>query len=170
MSLLNLPSRQTMDYLVPIYDPHLVLASLLIASFASYVTLNLAERIHTTDLRVVRGWRAAGSLSMDTGIWSMHFVGMLAFSLPISLGHTVWLTLASWIAAVGVSGLALWLASHRRLTPTHLCGGALLMGEGICAMHYIGMAALEMTPDIVWRWAWWPRPRPSPSTPRLWPC
>ena len=141
-----------MDYLIPRYDPQLVLISLLIASFASYVALDLAKRMGATNFRVARGWWAAGSLSMGTGIWSMHFVGMLAYSLPIALGYTVLLTLLSWIAAVGVSGLALWLASRGRLTPMHLWGGALLTGAGICAMHYTGMAALDMTPAIVWRW------------------
>lgn len=141
-----------MNYFTPHYDPQLVVTSVLIASFASYVALDLAKRMWVTDFRVARGWWAAGSLSMGTGIWSMHFVGMLAYSLPIALGYTVLLTVLSWIAAVGVSGLALWLASHGRLTPTHLAGGALLMGGGICAMHYTGMAALDMTPAIVWRW------------------
>jgi len=141
-----------MDYLIPRYDRQLVLTSLLIASFASYVALDMAKRMWATEFRVALGWWAAGSLSMGTGIWSMHFVGMLAYSLPIPLGYTVFLTVLSWVAAVAVSGLSLWLASHGRLTPTHLGGGALLMGAGICAMHYTGMAALDMAPPIVWRW------------------
>ena len=141
-----------MEYLIPRYDPQLVFTSLLIASFASYVALDMAKRMWATDFRVALGWWAAGSLSMGTGIWSMHFVGMLAYSLPIPLGYTVFLTVLSWLAAVAVSGLSLWLASHGRLTPPHLVGGALLMGAGICAMHYTGMAALDMAPAIVWRW------------------
>ena len=141
-----------MEYLIPSYDRQLVFTSLLIASFASYVALDMAKRMWATEFRVALGWWAAGSLSMGTGIWSMHFVGMLAYSLPIPLGYTVFLTVLSWVAAVAVSGLSLWLASHGRLTPTHLGGGALLMGAGICAMHYTGMAALDMAPAIVWRW------------------
>ena len=142
----------SMGYLTPSYDIKLVLSSLLIASFASYLALDLVKRMHATDLRAARGWWIAGSLSMGTGIWSTHFVGMLAFSLPIALGFTVLLTLLSWIAAAGASGLALWLASRGRLTPLHLGSGALLIGAGICVMHYTGMAALDMTPPIVWRW------------------
>ena len=144
--------KRFVSYLTPSYDTQLVLTSLLIASFASYLALDLAKRMKSTDLRVARGWWIAGSLSMGTGIWSMHFVGMLAYSLAIALGYTIFLTLLSWIAAVGASGLALWMASHGRLTPLHLCGGALVIGGGICAMHYIGMAALDMTMPIVWRW------------------
>ena len=141
-----------MNYLISRYNPQLVLTSVLIASFASYVALDLAKRMSASDFRVSLGWWAAGSLSMGTGIWSMHFVGMLAYSLPIPLGYTIFLTMLSWVAAVAVSGLSLWLASHSRLTPTHLGCGALLMGSGICAMHYTGMAALDMAPVIVWRW------------------
>jgi diguanylate cyclase (GGDEF)-like protein len=91
---------------------------------------------------------------MGSGIWSMHFVGMLAFSLPIALGYSLPMTLLSWLAAVSVSALALQLAARERLTPRGLVAGALVMGAGICAMHYLGMAALEMAPGIVWHWGW----------------
>jgi NO-binding membrane sensor protein with MHYT domain len=87
---------------------------------------------------------------MGTGIWCMHFVGMLAFSLPIPLGYTVVLTVASWVAGVAVSAIALFVASQGELTWRRLTGGAIAMGLGICAMHYIGMAALDMSPGIVW--------------------
>jgi signal transduction histidine kinase/ActR/RegA family two-component response regulator len=87
---------------------------------------------------------------MGSGIWSMHFVGMLAFSLPITLGYGLAKTLLSWLAAVAVSGLALQIASQPRPRLRTLAGGALLMGAGICAMHYTGMAALDMAPGIVW--------------------
>jgi diguanylate cyclase (GGDEF)-like protein len=91
-----------------------------------------------------------GSIAIGTGIWSMHFMGMLSFSLPIALGYTKWLTLSSWVAAVAVSKIALWVASRGSLTIRSVAGGALAMGAGICSMHYIGMAAMEMTPGIVW--------------------
>jgi diguanylate cyclase (GGDEF)-like protein len=79
-----------------------------------------------------------------------HIVGMLAFSLPIALGYTHALTAASWIAAIVVSAVALSVASRGTLTRRRLAGGALAMGAGICAMHYTGMAALDMAPAIVW--------------------
>ncbi|HSW04819.1 MAG TPA: EAL domain-containing protein [Aquabacterium sp.] len=141
-----------MNYLSSSYDPWVVLASLLIASFASYVALDLAQRVRTHDRRVARRWWLGGSLAMGTGIWCMHFVGMMAFSLPIELGYTHALTLASWFAGVGVSAVALAIASRGKLTARRLICGALLMGTGICAMHYTGMAALDMAPGIVWDW------------------
>ncbi|MDN3919748.1 putative bifunctional diguanylate cyclase/phosphodiesterase [Roseateles violae] len=139
-----------MLFLTPRYAPELVAASLLIATFASYVSLDLAKRVRTPDLAVARSWWAGGSLAMGTGIWAMHFVGMFAYSLPIELGYRSLQTLLSWIAAIGVSAVALALASRGRLSLARLAGGALLMGLGICAMHYIGMAALDMAPGIVW--------------------
>jgi diguanylate cyclase (GGDEF)-like protein len=137
-------------FLTPRYDPWVVAASVLIASFASYVTLDLAKRVRTNDPGVALSWWIGGSIAMGTGIWSMHFVGMLAFSLPMALGYTKLLTFLSWVAAVAVSGVALGLASLGTLTPQRLAGGSVAMGVGICVMHYIGMAALDMAPGIVW--------------------
>jgi NO-binding membrane sensor protein with MHYT domain/signal transduction histidine kinase/ActR/RegA family two-component response regulator len=139
-----------MAYLTPRYDPPLVVASVLIASFASYVALDLAKRVRAANRRVALAWWVGGSIAMGTGIWSMHFVGMLAFSLPIALGYTRLLTFISWAAAVAVSVVALGLASRGSLTLARLAGGSLAMGAGICAMHYIGMAALDMSPPIDW--------------------
>ena len=142
-----------MDFLIARYDVGMVALSILIASFASYVALDLAQRVRTRDRAVALAWWAGGSLVMGTGIWSMHFVGMLAFSLPMEIGYTRWLTLASWAAGVGVSGVALAVAGRGRLTLARLVLGSLAMGAGICAMHYVGMAALDMAPAIVWDWA-----------------
>lgn len=78
----------------------------------------------------------------------MHFVGMLAFDLPIPLGYDLAITLYSMLAAVGVSAFALWLVSRPDLPLRLLSLGAVLMGAGIAVMHYIGMAALRMQPGI----------------------
>lgn len=132
------------------YEASVVVASFLIASLASYVALDLAQRMRRPDRGIAPGWWIAGSLTMGTGIWCMHFIGMLAFSLPIALGYTHGLTTASWAAAVSVSVVALFVGSMPTLTWRTLSAGALAMGVGICAMHYIGMAALDMQPGIVW--------------------
>ena len=138
-----------MSFLPSRYDPTMVVASVLIGSFASYVALDLAKRALTRG-RVAVVWWACGSVAMGTGIWSMHFVGMLAFSLPIALGYTKLLTFLSWLAGVAVSAIALAVASGGSLSARRLSAGSLLMGAGICAMHYTGMAALRITPSIVW--------------------
>ncbi len=139
-----------MPYLVPQYEPTTVVLSLLIGCFATYVTLELAKRMRSQDKALSRFWWFGGALTMGTGIWSMHFVGMFAFSLPIELGYRGTQTLVSWIAAVVVSAIALGAANQGQLSRQRLIFSALLMGAGICAMHYIGMAALDMAPGIVW--------------------
>ena len=136
--------------LVPRYDLLVALASLAIATLASFTALDLAKRVRSRDRRVAFSWWFAGSLAMGTGIWSMHFVGMLAFDLPIALGYTKLLTVVSWCAAVFVSSVALAIAGSRASTLPGLTLGALVMGAGICAMHYLGMAAIELAPGIVW--------------------
>jgi len=137
-------------FLTPRYDPFVVAVSILIAAFASYVALDLAKRVRTHDRHVALAWWLCGSLAMGTGIWAMHFVGMLAFSLPIPLGYDKGLTLVSWLAGAAVSGVALCVAGRGTMTWRRVAVGAPLMAAGICAMHYLGMAALVMTPGIVW--------------------
>ena len=92
-------------------------------------------------------WLVGGAFSMGVGIWSMHFIGMLAFSLPIPMGYDVPITLLSMLIAIVVSGFALFIVSRehaQRAEPGW--SAAILMGIGICAMHYTGMAAMETSP------------------------
>ena len=95
-----------------------------------------------------RVWLLGGSLTMGIGIWSMHFIGMLAYSLPIGLRYDVTTTLLSLLAAILTSGCALWISSGANLGLQRLAGGALFMGAGISIMHYAGMAAIQITPHI----------------------
>ncbi len=135
------------------FDPWVVALSYLTASFASYVALDLAKRVRTPDRAVARSWWFAGSLSMGTGIWAMHFIGMLALQLPFATGYDHLVTFLSWVAAVAVSAIALSVATRERLDALSLTVGAVSMGVGICAMHYTGMAALVLEPGIRWNWS-----------------
>jgi diguanylate cyclase (GGDEF)-like protein len=130
------------------YSPALVLISLFVAILASYTALDLTGRIATAKGRAVYLWMVGGALAMGVGIWSMHFIGMLAFRLPIRLGYDIDITALSLLIAVLSSGFALWLVSQPRLPAWQLAFGALIMGAGISAMHYTGMAAMRMTPGI----------------------
>ncbi|TDR47914.1 diguanylate cyclase/phosphodiesterase [Pseudomonas brenneri] len=130
------------------YSPALVLISLLVAILASYTALDLTGRIATAKGRAVYLWMAGGALAMGCGVWSMHFIGMLAFSLPITLGYDIGITALSLLIAMLSSGFALWLVNQPRLPAWQLGFGALIMGAGISAMHYTGMAAMRMTPGI----------------------
>lgn len=137
------------------YDGFLVAASFLVAALASFTALMMAARAaRAVGNAAAWTWRIGGGSAMGLGIWSMHFIGMLAFSLPIPLGYELLLTLASLAVAVGSSVFALWLVSLPTLPHARLVGGALLMGSGIASMHYIGMAALNMQPDIDWHHGW----------------
>ncbi len=130
------------------YSSSLVLISLCVAILASYTALDLAGRIATARGYAASLWMFGGALAMGTGIWSMHFVGMLALLLPIELGYDLTLTAGSLLIAVLSSGFALWLVSQPSLPAMQLAFGALIMGAGIASMHYTGMAALRMQPGI----------------------
>lgn len=130
------------------YSSSLVLISLCVAILASYTALDLTGRIATAKGRAARLWMGGGALAMGIGVWSMHFIGMLAFSLPIDLGYDLALTAFSLLIAVLSSGFALWLVSQPSLPWQQLAFGALIMGAGIACMHYTGMAALRMLPGI----------------------
>lgn len=130
------------------YSPALVLISLCVAILASYTALDLSGRIATARGRTQYLWIAGGALAMGFGVWSMHFIGMLALQLPLVLGYDLGLTLWSLLVAILSSGFALWLVSQPRLPALQLLFGALIMGAGISAMHYSGMAALRMQPGI----------------------
>ena len=136
------------------FNPGVVVLSYFIACFSSYVALDLAKRVRTPDRALALCWWVGGSVAMGTGIWSMHFVGMLAVNFPFAVGYSYAITVLSWVAAVAASSIALHVASGPRLTLPRLAGGALAMGAGVCAMHYIGMAALDMAPGIQWAWGW----------------
>ncbi|MGE6385256.1 putative bifunctional diguanylate cyclase/phosphodiesterase [Pseudomonas sp. NPDC078416] len=130
------------------YTYSLVLISFLVAILASYTTLDLAGRIASASGRARGLWMGGGALSMGVGIWSMHFIGMLAFNLPIQLAYDIPLTALSLVIAIFSSGFALWLVSHERVPLLHLLLGAVVMGLGTSAMHYTGMAAMRMQPGI----------------------
>jgi signal transduction histidine kinase/CheY-like chemotaxis protein len=132
------------------YEPTLVFLSILAAFFASYTTLSLAMRVKVSQGYAPHAWMAGGAFAMGTGIWAMHFIGMLAFRLPMPLAYDPLITFVSWLLPVLVSGLALWQLRHRELRGRHLAWGALLMGLGINAMHYTGMAGMRMDPAITY--------------------
>ena len=140
--------------LIGTYNYDLVLASYIVASGASYVALDMAGRVTSSRGLAARWWLIGGGGAMGFGIWSMHFLGMLAFQLPIALGYALGKTLLSLVIAMVASGFALWLVAQRELPPRRLAVGACLMGCGIAAMHYTGMAAMEIVPGIVYDPAW----------------
>ncbi|HEY2338370.1 MAG TPA: EAL domain-containing protein [Burkholderiales bacterium] len=130
------------------YSYWLVVVSLLVATLASYTALDLATRLTVSKGRAARLWLVGGAFSMGTGIWSMHFIGMLAFSLPVPMGYDVPVTMLSMLIAIVVSGFALYIVSRDTVAAKNLLVGGVLMGIGIASMHYTGMAAMETSPPI----------------------
>ncbi|HSI45708.1 MAG TPA: MHYT domain-containing protein [Methylophilus sp.] len=136
--------------LISQYQIPLVIISILVAIFASYFAISLAETITKLHGNTARWWIAGGALAMGTGIWAMHFIGMLAFRLPIPIGYDLGITFLSLVLPIGVSALALWQVSRPALPLRKLVVSAILMGAGINAMHYTGMAAMKMQPGIIY--------------------
>ena len=131
-----------------LYNHWLVSLSIVVAILVSYTALRLAARIATSERHGARIWLGIGAIAMGVGIWSMHFIGMLAFSLPIPLAYNVPTTLGSLALAIITSGFALRITGGQRLTIPRLAGSAVVMGAGISAMHYMGMAAITVVPGI----------------------
>lgn len=128
------------------YDLYLVLLSVTVAAVGAYAALYMADRVAMHRGLSARIWVLVSGLTLGLAIWSMHFVGMLAFELPIAVTYDPWLTLLSLVVAVIAAGGAFVLVNRPRLaTETLLLGGALI-GSGICTMHYIGMAAMRIAP------------------------
>ena len=131
------------------YDWWLVCCSYLVAVLASYVALELCARVAGSSKRAAWIWIAFGSTVMGLGIWSMHFVGMLAFHLPIRLAYDLPFTLLSMVPAVLSAALMLALVHQGNVAGRRLVLGAAVLGCGIAAMHYTGMAAARFAPDAV---------------------
>ncbi len=130
--------------LVGIYDYRLVALSVVIAIFASYSALDLAGRV-TSARGVTRSiWLSSGAIVMGIGIWSMHYVGMLAFKLPVAVKYDWPTVLLSLLAAIFASAIALFVTSREKMGPFRAATGSLFMGGGIAGMHYIGMAAMRL--------------------------
>ena len=127
------------------YDYLQVALSVLIAISASYTALELAGRVAAKRHGRRFAWLFGGAVAMGTGIWSMHFVGMLAFQLPILISYDWPTVLLSAIVAIMASALALHEVSREHLQMTHAVISSALMGGGIAGMHYLGMAAMRLS-------------------------
>lgn len=125
------------------YDPLLVCLSVAIAVLASYSALMVSRdlAIRRSVVVVRYGWTAVGGLCMGAGIWAMHFTGMLAFSLPCATDYDLTVTTLSMIPGLLASILALATIGRNEVSPARIVVGGLLLGVGIGAMHYSGMAA-----------------------------
>ena len=137
------------------YNLWLAALSYIVAALASYTAIDLAGRVR--EFRAEPGksaaWLAGGAVAMGAGIWAMHFVGMLAYQLPVPVRYELWTTLASMAAAIVASGCALHIVTRDALTTSRLLLSGAILGAGIGAMHYTGMAAMRLD-ALVMYYAW----------------
>src|SRR6267378_588521 len=130
--------------LIGSYNYGLVALSVLIAMFASYAALDLAGRVTAAGGWTRAVWLLSGAGAMGTGIWSMHYIGMLAFVLPVPLAYHWPTVLLSLLAAILASLVALGVVSRQKMGASRAVAGSVLMGASIASMHYIGMAAMRL--------------------------
>src|SRR5262245_60980210 len=133
------------------YNFWLVGLSIVVAVVVSYTALKLAARVAEGGHTSGRMWLLGGAAAMGMGIWSMHFIGMLAYSVEIPLRYGIFKTLLSLAIAMVTSGFALAIAGRSQLSLARLSTGSIVMGAGICAMHYSGMAAIQIVPMITYQ-------------------
>src|SRR2546427_5818023 len=127
------------------YYYRLVTLSVVIAMLASYAALDLAGRTTAARGRVRLVWLVGGATAMGVGIWSMHYIGMLAFSLPVLVLYDWPTVLLSLVAAIFAAAVALFVVSRQRMGWLRALTGSAIMGSGIATMHYTGMAAIRIT-------------------------
>ena len=131
----------------------LVVLSVLIAVCASYTALDVAGRATATVGRMRTTWLIGGAAAMGLGIWSMHYIGMLAFDLPVTVYYHMPTVLVSLLAAMFASGEALLVASRPKWSWPGSIAASVVMGGGIASMHYIGMAAMRLPAMMLWNYA-----------------
>jgi PAS domain S-box-containing protein len=132
------------------YSITLVLLSYAVAVFASFTSLDLAGRALKTSGRAARAWLTAAAVAMGGGIWSMHFIGMLAWIMPMPVAYDIGITAASLVLPVAVTGIGFFLVRSNSASRFRLPIAGVLMGTGIVSMHYLGMVGMRMQAVITY--------------------
>jgi len=127
------------------YDYPLVALSISISILAAYASFDLAGRVSKSAGGLQLAWLSGGALAMGSGIWSMHYIGMEAFRLPVPVSYDWSTVVVSLLAAILSSGIALFIVKERTLRTVDTIAGSLIMGGGIAAMHYIGMGGMRIS-------------------------
>ena len=149
--MFNLPESSNLHIIEGTYSIPLVILSFAIAFGASYTALFINRRIQGKGFFHRNVWLALASLAMGLGIWSMHFIGMYAYNLPLQMEHRTWLTIISIIPAIIASFIAFHFAnSPKRSLFTYIASG-IVMGLGISFMHYLGMTAMNIDAELSYR-------------------
>lgn len=138
-----------------VHDTYLVALSIIIAVVASFTALSLANRVRASSGRARLLWLLAAATALGGGIWSMHFVAMLAFSMPgMPMSYDFATTLASLILAIVITGVGLATLDWQTKALRRTLAAGLLIGTGVASMHYLGMAAMRMRATLSYDRLW----------------
>lgn len=130
------------------YNIGLLVLSFIIAVFGSFTALQLAIRIPQADKRSLGFWVISAGMALGGGIWSMHFIGMLAMEMPFAMQFDVALTVLSFVVAVFFVCLGLIIAGRDLLGDSSLYFGGAVAGLGVSAMHYMGMYSMQIPATV----------------------
>ena len=126
------------------YDYRIVTLSALIAIMASVAALDLARRVTAARGKAYVGWLIGGATALGIGTWAMHYVGMLAFRLPVLVLYDWPTALLSFLPSLFASAVALLVVSREAMGPLRLWTGSIFMGGGISALHYTAMESMRL--------------------------
>ncbi|MCU9613426.1 EAL domain-containing protein [Caldibacillus lycopersici] len=151
--MFTLPKSQDIYILHEEYSVSIILLSIIISCCAAYTAISLNKRVQQTSFFHKRFWLLLSSVAMGLGIWAMHFIGMSALMLPISMEYDLFLTIISAFPAIIASYLAFYFSNQSRARKSNISIiiAGIIMGVGITSMHYIGMAAMEMEADYIYQ-------------------
>jgi len=134
------------------YDYRLVALSVAFAMLAAYAALDLAGRVTASRGWAKALWLAGGATAMGMGIWAMHYIGMLALTLPVPVLYHYPAVGLSLLVAIASSAVALFTVSRKSMGVMQEIAGSVVMGSGIAEMHYIGMSAMRLPAMMEYRW------------------
>lgn len=137
------------------YNYYIVGLSIAIAILASYSALNITSKISDSNGKSKFFWLFGGAMVMGSGIWSMHFVGMLAMHMNMSVRYDVFLTIMSMLVSVVSSFIAFYITMPRNINWFKIAIGGFIMGSGIVTMHYMGMEAMVIHAEISYDPGFW---------------
>lgn len=132
------------------YNYYIIGLSVLIAIITSVLALSITEKISYSERKSKIFWLTSGSIVMGSGVWSMHFIGMMAFHIHISVSYNVMITIISMLASIISSFIAFYITMAKNIKWYRIVIGGLIMGSGIVTMHYVGMEAMKMDATLTY--------------------
>jgi signal transduction histidine kinase/ActR/RegA family two-component response regulator len=150
MNILGLCFDNSIGGVASHHDPYLTVLSYLVATLASFTALEMTERLRQSTGRARGLWHAGAALVFGGGIWSMHFIAMLAYRSPLPQSYDPGLTILSGLIAIAVTWVGLKVF-EREMTAKRLLVSGVVIGLGVVAMHYAGMMAIDVAGRIYYR-------------------